>query len=204
MSTSSRVSADEESDHGPEASDSYESISPRADEPDSTGWLLERTGSDLGGSVSGISDLPAPSQRMSRRMDMEIRQSKRKANKHELAKAVASALASRTVTQHQRNIRAISRQINTYQAYMALLAVISILIGVAINEVCSGADYVQEPEPPLDGEAADIFPRVCRSGCVCAAFSDLLTQSLMTTARLCIHCARWHMKFSSSFGCLQL
>jgi hypothetical protein len=176
MSTSSRVSADEESDHGPEASDSYESISPRADEPDSTGWLLERTGSDFGGSVSGISDLPAPSQRMSRRMDMEIRQSKRKANKHELAKAVASALASRTVTQHQRNIRAISRQINTYQAYMALLAVISILIGVAINEFCSGADYVQvEPEPPLEGEAADIFPRVCRSGCAPLSQPCLLT-----------------------------
>jgi len=85
-----------------------------------------------------MSDLPAPSKRMSRRMDLEIRLSKRKANKHELAKAVAAALASRTVTQHQRQIRAISRQMNTYQGYASLVALVSILTGVAINELCCG------------------------------------------------------------------
>ena len=52
---------------------------------------------------------------------------------------------------------------STCQAYMALIAVISILIGVAINELCSGDDYIRyEPDPPLEKDV-DMFPRVCRS-----------------------------------------
>ena len=116
----------------------------------SSGSDLEPGGPERTRSNGEMSDLPAPSQRMSRRMDLEIRQSKRKANKHELAKAVAAALASRTATQHQRQIRAISRKMNTNQGYASLVAVVSILIGVAINELCCGYPTIRyDPDPMM-------------------------------------------------------
>jgi hypothetical protein len=106
--------------------------------------LMSRSSPPLGvfdreHSVVSARESVRPSKGMTSRMSMQMKQGKRKPQKHEINLAVAASMMSNNAD--QRVIRAIAAKIIFWRGITACIALFSMFVAVAINELCTAGEY---------------------------------------------------------------